>query len=752
MSFESEPKYFSILKTTVLLISMLTGIILNQFFYILMVPKNNSYCFDIYSSEFKVCNDVQICSFSDNKSSINKILYIDERFGDTMIADKDIKTEILNINKTFKIFFFKENMMFLDKNFNLFNKFDQIEDKYFAIIHITYKENYNIANYYGLLCQYGVVFTYIIIYSLIGTLIAGLLFGFLADTYGRKLVLVLSLIILFLGTLGLFLFGVIVKQSVPDYGEINDTGRYLPHYYTDMIAYNTLYKIDLEYDRLFGELNALYREQYEVNRTFMKYQFLFYLNHLFVFCGLTGTSMSSHLISLENSINTNEIYNNSYLNQGSYALGIIINYVFLTQIDELSYVFLIESVITLILLIVSMMFIKESPKFLFEYKRYREITNFFEQITDDSEKKKPYPHTTHKQKTSASNIAAPPEKAKESESARKEKEAFKDSESKMEVEVFNRNKENLKKFYVLNTDAKIRNEIANRITISPLKHSGKGPKIKACLPNFLHNTTFLDYKNFSDTVIEQLPQPNNRVHIDLETIIQFPLILCLISFNNPVLKKKKLILFSVVITNITINFLIMGMMVSSILFSREHVYSNYAYNTYNFYTGFITILSVGLFNFIYKFFGGRIILLVSYMFLFVFSLIHLTIRDSHTLHFDRNIYYLTSITRLYEGRTGSFASILYLMIFFSMGTSYVILLYSNKYTFTLTRGTFTGIYLILYIGVFFFCESLNYFFEDTMFYITVCSVVALVSSVFLDTEDDKGFCNDYRNIKVEDTQ
>ena len=74
MAFDTEPKYFSIIRIFTVIISINLTLILMSFFFTLSLPKNNTYCFDYYSTEFRICDYTKLCSLRP-ANHINKILY-----------------------------------------------------------------------------------------------------------------------------------------------------------------------------------------------------------------------------------------------------------------------------------------------------------------------------------------------------------------------------------------------------------------------------------------------------------------------------------------------------------------------------------------------------------------------------------------------------------------------------------------------------------------------------------------------------
>lgn len=714
MSFDTEPLYFNRIRVFSLFAFMLYTILAISFIFILNIPTNNSYCFDIYSSEFKLCNKENTCT-AKSGNQINKVLYINDNYNGTTIIDKETKTELLLINKTFKKFFFKENLLYLSNNLNSFNKFDKIEEDYFSIITITYRENYNIVNYFGLLCVYDYILTYYIIFASLGTLFGGIFLSFLADVIGRKFILYVSLVFLLIGTLGLFIYCAIIENL-----DLIDLSKYQNSKYTNLINFDTLPRLDEVYTEHFGLISKIYKEKYNIRMNFMSNLFLFFINITFIAAGLIGAATTTLTINLENAISNSTIFSNYFYIYAGMAFGLILNFILVTKIDNFKYFYLVMAILCFLLFTASLLIIKESPKYYYEFKKYEEITEFFEEIVTDK----------------FFLLAKKKVQAIENQN---------DTKVIVDSSKINKNDENIRKFYISTDNSKIQKEMED------ILHDLNKPTLKySFIKRMLINTTFLDYCKFRQKVKENLSNPNNRVPINRSTILQYPLILSFLTFNNPRIINKVFIFYSLISATIMINYLLIGMFVHYIIFSRDESYENNLYNTPNLYFGFLILISIYIHNFIFKFLGAYFVLIISYGTLLFFSLLFNAFGGTHTLKFDRNQYFFNSVALMFSSNLNDFRVFYFIMLFFSSAASYTILLQLNKYSYTINRCTCNGIYYLIYFFIIYLTKSLAQFFNDIMLYVCVCAIVGLVTSLFLETDDDKPFINDYRVIKIEE--
>ena len=723
MIFEkNEPAYFGRLKliTCLVILSVTNGFL--GMIISMTKPKNNTYCFDFFSSEFKICNSARTCT-NRKRNDINKILYIDEKFNDQTIANIDVKKEIIEINRYFSHFFFKENYLYLRNNQNYVNQFYKINEDYTAMIQITYKENFNIVSYFGLLCEYSTIFTYFLVFSTIGIVIGSFVLPYLGDLFGRKFLLLFSLCFNFLGSLGYFLFFMFTTIGMNSI-EYSDLNHEIFKENTD-----TIYKIDLEYRQLYFAINQLHQEKVDLGNIFIKQIFLFNINHLFNGISMIGSSVAITSLIIENATSNMRIFSNYlYLFYGLY-LGFGMAFLSITFINSPQYIYLIQLIISLLTFLICLFFVKESPKFLFEHKRYKDITKFFESIMDRKIKKRKEP--------------------------KNEKEALKQKE---EIEEYEKQIEKLDKIYTLTSNAKVKKELSRKsINIEndddrknrfgDFKYQSNDKK--GC-SYFISKTTLLDYCTIRETVRESLSNIYGRVEIDLDFIIQHPLILMFLTFNNPRLANKFLVLYSLIICTLIIYFVLVGMMLNSILFSRHQSYENFAYNSYNIYIGILCYISTQIFNFFFKYFGVKIILVICYFFIFFLSLIFSAIGDGTDFFFNRNIYYYNQTELIYSRNFKNYVNLYFFMIFFTSGAFHCLLLHFTKYTYTINRCTAYGIFYFMFGLIILFTQTINYFFNDTIPYLIICSMVGFVNCLFFNPDDNKSYVNEYRDIKLDD--
>ena len=110
----------------------------SMFFWLFLLctatTRNNSYCFDNLSHQFKVC-DVYNANKNSNKG-INNYLYVTD-------YDPDPIKEVSLINEKYNKFFMKDWMYFSMKSYNSLDHFENPGKYYNTVIVVTKNEDFN---------------------------------------------------------------------------------------------------------------------------------------------------------------------------------------------------------------------------------------------------------------------------------------------------------------------------------------------------------------------------------------------------------------------------------------------------------------------------------------------------------------------------------------------------------------------------------------------------------------------------------
>ena len=164
------------------------------FNYMFSDQKNHAYCFNLDIKEFRICSISEYCPTTGN----HDFIYIN----DELISNKDIKKELQNINNKYLKFFVHETIIFSYLN-KKFIKSERTLSKYSVTIISSKNENYLFNNSFKVGCDS--YFLDIVLMITIAFISGNIIFGFLADIWGRKKILILVVFIEIVGGYILFI-------------------------------------------------------------------------------------------------------------------------------------------------------------------------------------------------------------------------------------------------------------------------------------------------------------------------------------------------------------------------------------------------------------------------------------------------------------------------------------------------------------------------------------------------------------------
>ena len=316
------------------------------------------YCFTNLN-QFESCIPEQFCSQA-SKTKINYHLYNDSYSVHNNSAGSHLSflEEIKSINEYYKNFFINYNYQISKKG--LFFSLDTSQkniDKYNFVIILTKKEKWNIfLNLYSY-CDKDAYYFYILGMILLGGLIGSYLFGTLADIYGRK---ILILITLFIVALSLTFITTIAYTIEKKY-----------YYYLDNFNKNYISNTN---NTNYDILSKLYSQK-NTELFFRKFGVRFLLSLFLLNLALRPLSKISLSLLLENSTSELIILENfrlfTFVTTG--LPPFIIAHI-LMILNNSNALLLFLSLSFFILFLLSYFILTESMRHLYEYCEWKELT------------------------------------------------------------------------------------------------------------------------------------------------------------------------------------------------------------------------------------------------------------------------------------------------------------------------------------------------------------------------------------------
>ena len=354
-----DTKKNSIQRVFLLMIPFFTSLCHWIFLFLTKSKVESNYCFSDLN-QFDSCLSDQICENFESK--INLIIYNDtfDVNEHSLTNSKKFIKEMNEINSYYKPLFLSYNYE-ISQN-KLLSNVDPIKNKRdkinFAVI-LTKKEKWNIFLLFSNMCLKETINLTLLVVIIASGAIGSVIFGLLADIYGRKKIIIVLLSLICFGFS--FLLAITFFILGQDFTEKLNKIQIVPSIGSILNNKDILYQI---------------AEQMYV-AGFFEYMIPLYLVSLIIIClALRPLNKISLALLLENSINDLNVLQNfrtySFVTSSvpqffAFVLLVVTNnfFVFLIVFDTFF----------IVLLIVSIIFINESIRYHYEYCEWGDLTN-----------------------------------------------------------------------------------------------------------------------------------------------------------------------------------------------------------------------------------------------------------------------------------------------------------------------------------------------------------------------------------------
>ena len=669
------------------------------FNYMFSDQKNKSYCYRQNVKEFGICIYSDFCPSEGN----HDFIYVN----DDAISDTDLKIEINNINKKYLDFYIHEAKIFSFLN-KKFLKTETTLSKYKITIISTKNENYLFNNTFRVGCErYFMGVLAIIILSFFGNLI----FGLLADIWGRKKILIITIFIEIAGGYVLFTSTFYISY-LTDNNAVKEkiNNDFLSDFLLN-INDNTQFTDD--YKSVFSDIKNEVYETRIIKDRFQRYKLLVFLGLFLIF--LANSSVKTITLSylLENALTEEDMSLYYLLFIFSIPLSIFLSTIMVIYTNSFHYAIIILTSILIIINIIIIIFFYESQRFNFEYCYYSRITEFTEYILGKEELKNNYKVKDEDLKNNA------------------------DMSTTLE-------KENMNFFgiYYSFDDYRIQTELNNeRINESTgYLDTLKYPK------SYFYNNLF--YK-------KKIQKINSKNIIERFNIFRNPFYFVkLINKDKQIRKKSAVILSFIISISIVIN-LTLQRITTNYLVQRDKLISQTIFRTYLF--SYIIICFIILFPFVHylvKCFGLYIILFPSLVLITFstgfFELICFMNSDGGVT--DLTKYVDGDNEKLIDYSNSYLLPFVYILSFCFVCLDYVLYFFIIKLTKTIYRCSFLGNCQIIYNFCFLIGSGLEKYISGGYYYAFIFSIISIVNSIFINSSEDSLNISEMREIKFDETK
>ena len=338
------------------------------FIFMAKTKIENNYCYT-KMNQFDICSIDQICK--NHYQQINLLLYNDtfEVHNNSLTRHQTFIEEMKLINENYKTFFVSHNYQ-ISKD-KLLLPIDMVKynaDKInFAIILIK-REKWNIYFQNFSICHRDNSYFYVVLIIILGGFVGSLIFGLLADIYGRKKIII---ILLFLITLS---FGFITTLSLI----LNYKYDYYLKEYEQ--KYDSLNQTDYDIlSKLYSQVNV----SKSLEKSFPKFLFSLFLISLCI----RPLGKICLALLLENSLSELHVLEN-FRRYTFAATGLppIFAFIFLIVLNNFTVTILFIFSFFVLCTILSFFLLNESMRYHYEYCEWKELTqeimSLFK-VTDD---------------------------------------------------------------------------------------------------------------------------------------------------------------------------------------------------------------------------------------------------------------------------------------------------------------------------------------------------------------------------------
>ena len=668
------------------------------FNYMFSEQKNKSYCFNSNIKEFQICIYSEYCP----SNGIHDFIYID----DEDLSRTDLKDEIVKINRKYLQFFIQESISFSMLN-QKFLKSETTLSRYSITIISSRNEKYLFNNTFHVGCDS--YFTEILLMIAIAIIIGDFFFGYLADIWGRKKILIISVFIEILGGL-IFFFSSFFIQNLHN---ITDISHYINNEFFALLGLNTNMAITNIYK---GNFSKIKQEVFET--LFIKYRFQRF--KIFVFMGIfliffSNSSVKTITLSylLENALTEETMSLYFLLFIFSTPLSIFLSTLLVIYLNSFLIPILIITILQLIIIILIIIFFFESQRFNFEYCFYSRITEFTEYILGKEELKMNY--------------------------------RVKDEDLKNNVDMSaTLEKENINFFgiYYSIDDYRIQTELNNE-------------KIN-------ENTHYIDTIKYSKNYFYKklyynklIQKPSSKNIIERFNIFRNPFYLLKLMKKDKQIKKKAFVIFSFIISlSIVIN-LTLQRITSNYLIQREKLINQTVFGTYLFSYTIITIIILFPFvHYLIKCFGLYIILFPSLIIITVstglFEIICFLNPEADFT--DISIYHDGTNDKLVDSANKYLLPFVYMISFCFISLDYVLYFFILKLTKTIYRCSLLGNCQIIYDLCYIISFGMEKYISGGYYYACIFSIISIVNSIFINSSEDSLNIGEMREIKFDESK
>ena len=609
------------------------------------------------NEQFDICSKEQICNFAEN--SANVIIYNHSFNYNKIPSDaKELFDEESNImNSYYRSFFVRFSVFLTRYKLTSVTHNDYINEKPMITVVITNQEKWNLFYRYFSLCEYNNYYFAMIAMIAIGGTFGSFLFGFLSDINGRRFIILITLLLSTIGTVGIYILSL-----------------FLDIYYEKQLDY---FKERCLSNTFYCEINIWpYLYAQEKTRDKFKDLFIYLLICIFLLnMALWPLLKSCMALLLENSKGELEVLINfrryNVMFQGLPPLCTSLIFI---SVNNFTLTFLILSIVNILTLILSIIFLDESIRYYYEYGEWENLTKV----------------------------------------------------------LLNTYKINLNDFRTLN-EAQFKEFQKNENSKSFLNFD----KYKYDNSSFKMEGTYYKHYIEAAATLKRNIKRNVDFVIKLDDIKSYPLLIATTLWANHALKNSKTLLFIILILLYINMDLFQKELLEPPFFSMKDFYFgkgfNYIINSIFFFYLLVNVLSNYFYYCFYRIECFKTIIYISQVFISLnFLIYHILITNPNKTPMDINEYNFGMLYYFFNSlRTNANLFFLFAIYFALNGVLFYEYLLIVKISQTIHRCSFFSLHSLALIIALVVSEFIYYYMEYYFLFLSVVNLLCLITFAFL---------------------
>ena len=609
------------------------------------------------NEQFDVCSEEQICNFAEN--SANVIIYNHSFNYNKIPSDaKELFAEESNImNSYYRSFFVRFSVFLTRYKLTSVTHNDYINEKPMITVVITNKEKWDLFYRYFSLCEYNNYYFAMIAMIAIGGTFGSFLFGFLSDINGRRFIIIITLLLSTIGTFGIYILSL-----------------FLDIYYEKQLDY---FKERCLSNTFYCDINIWpYFYAQEKTRDKFKDLFIYLLICIFLLnMALWPLLKSCMALLLENSKGELEVLINfrryNVMFQGLPPLCTSLIFI---SVNNFTLTFLILSIVNILTLILSIIFLDESIRYYYEYGEWENLTKV----------------------------------------------------------LLNTYKINLNDFRTLN-EAQFKEFQKNENSKSFLNFD----KYKYDNSSFKMEGTYYKHYIEAAATLKRNIKRNVDFVIKLDDIKSYPLLIVTTLWANHALKNSKTLLFIILILLYINMDLFQKELLEPPFFSMKDFYFgkgfNYIINSIFFFYLLVNVLSNYFYYCFYRIECFKTIIYISQVFISLnFLIYHILITNPNKTPMDINEYNFGMLYYFFNSlRTNANLFFLFAIYFALNGVLFYEYLLIVKISQTIHRCSFFSLHSLALIIALVVSEFIYYYMEYYFLFLSVVNLLCLITFAFL---------------------